>query len=135
MQAIRSTNTKPELAVRQLVHSAGLRYRVHFPPLAGLRRRADLVFTKQRVAVFIDGCFWHGCLEHHHDVATNSQYWSPKLLGNRERDRDTTSKLEAAGWIVLRYWEHQQPAEVADDIERNVRSIRGFDNLRNAIGR
>jgi DNA mismatch endonuclease (patch repair protein) len=116
MQAIRSRDTGPEVAIRRLLHARGLRYRVHHAPLASLRRRADIVFTRRRIAVFIDGCFWHACPEHGHAVRTNSDYWSPKLLRNVERDRETDAVLIAAGWTVLRFWEHLAPERVAQEI-------------------
>ena len=116
MQAIRSRDTGPEVAVRRLLHARGLRYRIHYAPLASLRRRADIVFTRRQIAVFIDGCFWHACPEHGHAVRINSGYWSPKLLRNVERDRDTDTALAAAGWTVLRFWEHLPPEQVAQEI-------------------
>lgn len=121
MQANRSRDTAPELAVRRLLHARGLRYRVAIPPLKGLRRKADIVFTKQRIAVFIDGCFWHGCPEHGRTAFQhNADYWPDKIAGNRARDADTTASLVAAGWLVLRYWEHEAPSDVADRIAGEV---------------
>lgn len=122
MQANRSRDTKPELEVRHLLHAAGLRYRVHFQPLADVRRRADIVFTRQRLAVFIDGCFWHGCPEHgratfNHNVA----YWPEKISTNQARDIDTSERLRAAGWAVMRFWVHESAPDVAAAIERAVR--------------
>lgn len=114
MQGNRSRDTKPELAVRRLLHAAGFRYRVSYPPIRSLRRRADIVFTRRRVAVFIDGCFWHGCPEHGRTrFNVNAEYWSPKIASNRERDQDTNQLLTRAGWTVLRFWEHEDPLEVA----------------------
>lgn len=121
MQAIRSRDTSPELAVRRLVHSTGLRYRVNIAPLPGLRRTADLIFTRRRIAVFIDGCFWHGCLAHKHEIRQNGHYWSKKLKSNVERDIDTNLKLAAAGWTVLRFWEHEDSVEASAKIVRAVR--------------
>lgn len=96
MRANRRRDTKPELAVRRLVHAAGLRYRVDIAPLPDQKRlRADLVFTRARVAVFIDGCFWHGCPEHHTVAKTNAAFWSSKVTGNRERHRDRGSRAGA----------------------------------------
>lgn len=112
MRSNRGRDTKPEIAVRRLLHAAGLRYRVDFAPLGG-RRRADIVFTRKRIAVFIDGCFWHGCPEHLTLPKHNSEYWLPKLQRNIERDRETDAALEAAGWMVLRFWEHEAPTTVA----------------------
>ncbi len=121
MQGNRSRDTAAEWAVRRELHRRGLRYRVAARPEPTLRRTADILFTRQRVAVFIDGCFWHGCPEHHRLPATNSSYWGPKIVRNMERDRDTTAALEAAGWTVLRFWEHESPAKAADLVESTVR--------------
>lgn len=116
MQANRRRDTKPELAVRRLVHAAGRRYRVDSRPLADLNRRADLVFSRAKVAVFIDGCYWHGCPEHGSAARTNAAYWGPKIAGNVSRDRDTDDRLHAAGWTVIRAWEHDDPHAVAERI-------------------
>lgn len=124
MQAIRSRDTAPELAVRHLLHAHGFRYRVDFPPLAGVRRTADIVFPGPRVAVFIDGCFWHSCPEHGHNVDTNASYWGPKLARNRERDLETSDILIANGWLPVRFWAHEDPVMIADQIEWLVRSRR-----------
>lgn len=114
MQAIRSQDTTPELAVRRRLHAAGLRYRVAIRPLPSLRRKADIIFTKAKIAVFIDGCFWHGCPEHgNRHWQHNVEYWPDKIARNRARDTETTELLTAAGWRVLRFWEHQDPDSVA----------------------
>lgn len=121
MQGNRSRDTKPELAVRRLIHAAGLRYRVHARPEPALPRRADIVFTKQRIAVFIDGCYWHGCAQHARVPSqANTDYWQRKLARNIERDIETTSRLQCAGWRVLRFWEHEPPHDVAEAIVRAV---------------
>lgn len=100
----------------------GFRYRVAIRPEADIRRKADIVFTRQRIAVFIDGCFWHGCPDHgRFEFQANADYWPTKIATNRSRDLETTQLLEAAGWQVLRFWEHEDPATVADIIRRNVR--------------
>jgi len=125
MQANRSRDTGPELAVRRLIHAAGLRYRVDIRPLPDFRRRADIVFTRQRIAVFIDGCFWHGCPEHgSRSFNENAAYWEQKISRNVDRDADTVERLEAAGWRVLRFWEHLDPAHVAEAIAKEVGSAR-----------
>lgn len=124
MQANKSRDTGPEKAVRRLLHAAGLRYRVSRQPLTGLRRTADIVFGPARVAVFIDGCYWHGCPDHYAPPKTNSGYWSPKIEGNRLRDRDTDSRLADAGWLVLRFWEHEDPAVCAGKIAKAVSTRR-----------
>lgn len=121
MQGNKRRDTKPELEVRRLVHGRGLRYLVDARPEPSLRRTADLVFRGPRVAVFVDGCFWHGCPEHHTAAKTNSDYWSEKVLRNRARDEDTTDSLREQGWIVLRFWAHEDPASVADTISVAVR--------------
>ncbi|MFZ2239219.1 MAG: very short patch repair endonuclease [Gordonia amarae] len=114
MRANRRRDTKPELAVRKLVHASGLRYRVDYAPLSEHRRlTADLVFTRAKIAVFIDGCFWHGCPEHHTVARTNAEFWAAKVSGNRDRDARVTSLLSEAGWTVLRFWEHEDPVAVA----------------------
>jgi len=121
MKANRRRDTKPELAVRRLVHAAGLRYRVDYRPLPDVNRRADLVFTRARVAVFIDGCLWHGCPEHGASPRTNSDYWTAKIARNKERDAETNALLLAAGWTVVRAWEHEPPVSVAAAVVNAVR--------------
>ena len=120
MQGNKGRDTTPELAVRRLLHAAGLRYRVNYRPLPGLRRTADIVFTRKRIAVFVDGCFWHSCPIHATSPKTNSTFWRAKLEANVARDADTTARLRAAGWTVLRYWEHQDSSDVADSISVRV---------------
>lgn len=125
MQGNRGRDTGPETAVRRIVHSRGLRYRVDARPLAALNRRADLVFSRGKIAVFIDGCFWHGCPDHHTVAKANAAYWAEKVAGNRLRDLDTSKRLRDAGWLVLRFWEHEPPSEVADAIIVAVQDRRG----------
>ena len=112
MQGNRARDTLPELAVRKLLHAVGLRYRVNYRPLPGLRRTADIVFTRRKVAVFIDGCFWHSCPQHSRRPKSNLDYWTPKLDANLARDADTNAQLTSSGWIVLRFWEHQDPQSI-----------------------
>ena len=121
MRANRSRDTRPELAVRSAVHARGLRYRVAIRPVRSVRRSADLVFTRVHVAVFLDGCFWHGCPEHFHMPATNPDYWGPKIAANAARDQETDRLLAAEGWTVLRFWEHTVAVEAATRIEGVVR--------------
>lgn len=109
MQGNKGSDTRPEIAIRSILHRRGVRYRKDIAPIPGLRRRADIVFTRQRLAVFIDGCFWHGCPEHYHAPRTNSGYWKAKVEKNRARDIDTNRRLLAEGWAVLRLWEHELP--------------------------
>lgn len=120
MQGNRRRDTTPELAIRRLVHAAGLRYRVDAKPLPTLNRRADLVFRTPRVAVFVDGCYWHGCPQHGTTAKTNAAYWSEKIARNRARDHETGTLLEKAGWVVLRFWEHEDPNQAANTIKCTV---------------
>lgn len=120
MSRQRSRNTGTELALRKRLHAMGLRYRVHRRPLSALRREADIVFTKARVAVFVDGCYWHSCPLHGTSPRANSEWWANKLQRNRERDADTTAKLVAAGWIAVRVWEHERPDEAAARVAATV---------------
>jgi len=125
MRQQRSRDTRPELAVRRELHRFGLRYRVHTEPLAKLRRQADIVFGPTRVAVFIDGCFWHGCPDHGNPrPAANTWYWPDKIAGNRARDADTDRRLQEAGWEVIRAWEHEDPHEVSERIRQRVAARR-----------
>lgn len=120
MQRQRRRDTKPELAVRRAVHALGLRYRVDVAPIPG-RRRADMVFTRAKVAVYIDGCFWHGCPQHATEPKANREWWREKLGRNRERDADTDRLLTAAGWLPLRIWDHEVPELAAKAIADVVR--------------
>jgi len=124
MVANRSRDTGPELRVRSAVHRRGLRYRVSVRPIPGLQRTADMVFRPAKVAVFIDGCFWHGCPEHYTEPRTNAEYWSAKIARNQWRDSDTDRRLREAGWTVLRYWEHEPAEEVTADIISTVIAAR-----------
>lgn len=117
MRANRRRDTLPELKVRALLHRAGLRYRVDYPPLPTLkRRRADIVFTRRKIAVFIDGCYWHGCPEHYVLPKRNTDYWTEKIRRNQERDTETDAALLEAGLQPLRFWEHDDPREVAQTV-------------------
>ena len=120
MTSQRQRDTKGELELRSLLHRRGLRFRVH-ALLPGLRRRSDIVFTRARVAVFVDGCFWHGCPEHGSWPKQNADWWREKIEANQRRDRDTDARLKAAGWTVIRVWEHDDPTRAADRIVEIVR--------------
>jgi DNA mismatch endonuclease, patch repair protein len=125
MQGQRVRDTTPELALRRRLHAMGLRYVVDRPPLPGLRRRADLVFRGPRVAVFVDGCFWHGCPDHgRREHRVNAWYWPEKIERNRRRDADTDRRLTEAGWLAVRVWEHEEPADAAARVARAVRDRR-----------
>ena len=121
MRANRGRDTRPELALRRSLHARGLRYRVDHPLPFDRRRRADVLFTRAKVAIFVDGCFWHGCPEHGTTPRTNVRFWSDKIARNRARDADTTARLEAAGWVVLRFWEHEDPGRCAALVAKEVR--------------
>jgi DNA mismatch endonuclease (patch repair protein) len=125
MQVQRRRDTSCEMAIRSLLHAAGFRYRVDARPLADWRRRADLVFPRARTAVFIDGCFWHGCPDHGAAPKSNAAWWQAKIARNRERDAETDARLRAAGWIVLRIWEHENPMDAAARVADVVRERRG----------
>lgn len=124
MRSNRGRDTKPEIAVRSAVHALGLRYRVGMRPVPHLRRTADLVFTRAKVAVFVDGCFWHGCPDHCRPSKINKEFWSKKIAQNRLRDEDTGRKLAEAGWTVIRVWEHEDPTEAASRIAAHVSGSR-----------
>jgi len=118
MRANRARDTGPELGVRRELHRRGLRYRVHGQPVPGLRCRPDIIFVRERVAVFVDGCFWHLCPEHGTSPAANGEWWRHKLEANVERDRRNDAALGAAGWHVVRVWEHEAPVEAADRVSQ-----------------
>lgn len=123
MRANRNRDTRPELRLRSAVHALGLRYHVARRPLADVRRTADLVFTKAKVAVFVDGCYWHGCPEpaHYRPSRRNSDFWQEKIATNQERDRETNRLLREAGWTIIRVWEHENMLEAAARIGELVR--------------
>ncbi|MFV8242630.1 very short patch repair endonuclease [Mycolicibacterium peregrinum] len=119
MAAIRRADTQPEIAVRSELHRLGYRFRKDFPiRIDGRLIRPDIVFTKRKVAIFVDGCFWHCCPEHGQTPKVNSEYWSPKLDRNVVRDRMQTGALESAGWTVLRFWSHDPADVVADAVNQ-----------------
>jgi DNA mismatch endonuclease, patch repair protein len=116
-------DTAPEVALRKELHGRGFRYRVDFQlPIHGRRRRADIAFTARRIAVFVDGCYWHACPVHGTWPAASSEWWRAKLEGNVRRDRDTDQRLAEAGWISLRFWEHDDPVAAADRVESVLRT-------------
>lgn len=125
-------DTKPERAVRRAVWRLGLRYRVDVAPVAG-RRRADLVFSRAKVAVYVDGCFWHRCPLHATTPKANRDWWAAKLEANVARDRDSDVRLDGAGWAVVRVWEHEQPEAAATRIAEVVESRRSVPGHRTSI--
>lgn len=120
MQGNRKRDTRPELAIRSELHRRGFRYRVDTRPIATLRCRADIVFRRKKVVVFVDGCFWHGCPDHGTRPKTNAGYWRAKIGRNVERDRLNEAELNAAGWTVIRVWEHEQATDAAERISRTL---------------
>jgi DNA mismatch endonuclease (patch repair protein) len=131
MRSNRRVDTKPELALRGELHRRGLRFRKDLLiRLHQVRARPDVVFTKAKVAVFLDGCWWHGCGEHDMRPKRNAEFWSRKFDETRERDRRVGSALQDAGWVVIRVWEHEPPADAASRIASLVRSRRQREQIR-----
>ncbi|MFB7797628.1 very short patch repair endonuclease [Isoptericola sp. NPDC056134] len=124
MSVARRRDTKPEVDVRRILHARGMRYRVAYPVPGRTRRTIDIAFTGTKIAVFLDGCFWHGCPEHGTIPTANRAWWVAKLTANAARDHDTTALLESQGWLVLRFWEHQGADSVADTVAAAVTARR-----------
>lgn len=123
MQRQRRRDTSAERAIRSLLHGRGLRFRVDYP-LLELRRRADIVFLRERIAVMVDGCFWHKCPEHGTWPKQNAAWWRDKIEANQRRDRDTDRRLAEAGWAVVRVWEHERPEAAAERVIAEVQARR-----------
>ncbi|MET9563188.1 very short patch repair endonuclease [Streptomyces tauricus] len=121
-------DTAPEVAVRKLLHAAGHRYRLNVRVPGMSRRTIDIAFTRSKVAVFMDGCFWHGCPQHATQPRANAEWWREKLDRNMARDAETTRHLVASGWTVLRFWEHEVPGDVAERVAAAVVGNRGMRN-------
>lgn len=120
MARVRNRGTGAEMAVRKILHRMGYRYRVNLAIDKGLRTKPDIVFTRHRLAIFIDGCFWHRCPEHATFPKANQEWWAAKLEANVRRDRVTDQALSAAGWSVMRIWEHEDPKSAADRIAKEL---------------
>lgn len=120
MRANKGKDTKPELLLRKALWRMGFRYRLN----SRLPGRPDMVFPSARVAVFVDGCFWHGCPEHFQQPANNAAFWKGKIANNVVRDSAVTNQLTEAGWLVLRFWEHEVNASVENCIQRVVNVLR-----------
>lgn len=120
MSTARRRDTGPELALRRLLHAAGLRYRVAYPVPGNRRRTIDIAFPTLRIAVFVDGCFWHGCPEHGTRPRSNESWWAVKLAANLARDQDTSARLAEQGWQVIRIWEHEEPDLAAQEVANAV---------------
>lgn len=125
MAAIKSRDTAPERRLRSDLHGRGVRFRLGQVITTQRRKvRPDIVFKKAHLAVFVDGCFWHGCPDHCRRPGSNSEYWTAKIDRNSERDRVIDAALASEGWTVMRFWEHQDAAEAAETIERFLRARR-----------
>ena len=120
MASVRQKGTQAELNLRRILHARGLRYRLHVPLLTKPRRVADIVFPSVRIAVFVDGCFWHGCPEHASWPKSNVVFWREKIETNRFRDADTDQRLNALGWKIVRIWEHENASDAANRIAELV---------------
>jgi DNA mismatch endonuclease (patch repair protein) len=123
MSRQRRRDTAPEMAIRQLLHARGLRYRVAWRIPGMPRRSIDIAFTRAKVAVFVDGCFWHSCPVHRTMPASNRVWWETKLATNRQRDTATDQHLAGLGWRVLRIWEHEDPSIAADLVAEHVNAV------------
>jgi DNA mismatch endonuclease, patch repair protein len=111
-------DTRPEVALRSELHRCGLRFRKDLPlRVPGRVVRPDVTFTRARLAVFVDGCFWHACPIHGNQPRANTEYWEPKLARNVARDRAVDAALATAGWRVLRAWEHEPPRDIAERVK------------------
>lgn len=120
MQAIKRRDTKPELALRSELHRRGFRFYVDRAPLPRMRRRADIVFPRKKIAVYVDGCFWHGCPVHGTWPKNNADWWRAKIEANQIRDQETDQQLIEAGWIVVRVWEHEHAGDAAGRVAEAV---------------
>jgi len=124
MAKVRQKGTGAELALRRELYRRGLRYRVGYVVLKRPRRVADIAFPGLKIAVFVDGCYWHGCPEHATWPKHNAEFWRQKIETNRLRDADTNSRLLNAGWTVLRFWEHQSPIDAAETVAQTVAMVK-----------
>lgn len=123
MRANRGRDTRPERALRSAVHALGLRYRVAARPIKNVRRTADIVFPRAKVAVFLDGCFWHGCPEHHRPATgATAHFWATKIDDNKRRDADTDQRLRDVGWEPVRIWEHEPSDQAAQRVAEIVKN-------------
>jgi DNA mismatch endonuclease, patch repair protein len=124
MKANRGRDTAPELAIRRELHRRGFRYRVDSAPLRGLQCRGDLVFSREQLVVFVDGCFWHGCPRHRSWPKANGDWWKVKISATVERDRRNDAILRRSGWTVVRIWEHEDVAEAANQVAAELNALR-----------
>jgi DNA mismatch endonuclease, patch repair protein len=120
MAKVRQKGTDAEIALRRELYRGGLRYRIDYEVMKKPRRVADVAFPGLKIAIFVDGCFWHGCPEHATWPKQNAEFWRQKIEANRHRDADTNSRLLGAGWTVLRFWEHESPIRAAETVAQTV---------------
>ena len=125
MRSNRSRDTHPEVALRSALHAAGLRFRKYYRPIPGSRSEVDVAFSRWKVAVFLDGCFWHGCPQHATRPVLHGEWWAAKLEANAARDTRTNRMLSEAGWTVLRFWEHEATDEVVAKVREGIALRRG----------
>lgn len=126
MKRVRTKDTVPELALRKLLFSVGLRYRIHYKPKSLVLRRSniDIAFPRAKLAVFIDGCFWHGCPAHGTIPKANGQWWAEKLASNQARDARVSAGLRGEGWTVLRFWTHESPEYMATAVIQTLELLK-----------
>jgi DNA mismatch endonuclease, patch repair protein len=120
MQSVLRKDTAPETLLRSGLHRLGLRFRKDYRPIPSLRCTADVVFPRQKVCVFVDGCFWHGCAVHHDAPKTNAEWWAEKVSNTARRDRQRTTRLRDDGWKVIRLWEHDL---AGDNLGRSIKLV------------
>lgn len=123
MSRLRRRDNERELSLRRALHAEGFRFRVTYPVPGARRRTIDIAFTRRRVAVFLDGCFWHGCPAHGTDPRSNSAWWAQKIAANRARDADTDEHLASLGWRVVRIWEHEDLREAAQRVRDALQAL------------
>lgn len=123
MAKVRQKGTDAEVALRRQLYRIGLRYRIDYEVLKKPRRVADIAFLGRRIAIFVDGCFWHGCPQHASWPKRNAELWRQKIETNRSRDEDTNERLRSLGWTVLRFWSHESPADAAGVVANMVAMI------------
>lgn len=129
MQRQGRRDTKPEVLLRKALTKRGLRYRIDYAPVGEVRSKADIAFVGIKLAVFVHGCFWHGCPEHHRPTKSNTKWWADKIGANQRRDQETAIALEAAGWTVERVWEHENPDAAADRLVARIEAISADQSL------
>ncbi|RMG34064.1 MAG: very short patch repair endonuclease [Methanobacteriota archaeon] len=129
MSKIRGKNTKPELQVRKLLWNSGYRYRIHYP-IQGMTKviRPDIAFPNKKIAIFIDGCFWHACPKCYREPKSNVDFWKKKISRNKERDREDTENLEQLEWTIIRIWEHEIKESLDDVVMKIIRQLNSADD-------